>query len=106
MNVSPLDNPVHKKWRSPAGKEILLTEEGMYITCKEQRIFINMEDEYGITIHSDKDINVNSMTNMMLYAKEGITLHAENKILISTGESYIDITDKLIQMGAQQIMIN
>ncbi len=106
VNVSPLDNPVHKKWRSPAGKEILLTEEGMYITCKEQRIFINMEDEYGITIHSDKDINVNSMTNMMLYAKEGITLHAENKILISTGESYIDITDKLIQMGAQQIMIN
>lgn len=106
VNVSPLDNPVHKKWRSPAGKEILFTEEGLFITCKEQKIFINMEDESGITIHSDKDINVNSMTNMMLYAKEGITLHAESKILISTGESYIDITDKLIQMGAEQIMIN
>lgn len=106
VNVSPLDNPVHKKWRSPAGKEILFTEEGMFITCKEQKIFINMEDETGITIHSDKDINVNSKTNMMLYAKEGITLHAESKILISTGESYIDITDKLIQMGTLQIMIN
>lgn len=43
---------------------------------------------------------------MMLYAKQGITLHSENKILISTGEAYIDITDKLIQMGAQQILIN
>ena len=106
VNVSPLDNPVHKKWRSPAGKEILLTEEGLFITCKEQKIFINLEDENGITIHSAKDINVSSMTNMMLYAKEGITLHAEKKILISTGESYIDITDKLIQMGAQQIVIN
>ena len=106
VNVSPLDNPLHKKWRSPAGKEILLTEEGMFITCKESKIFINLEDEKGITIYSDKDINVNSMSNMTLYAKENITLQAENKILLSTGESYIDITDKLIQMGAEQIMIN
>lgn len=106
VNVSPLDNPKHKKWRSPAGKEILLTEEGMFITCKEEKIFINLEDEYGITIYSDKDINVNSMTNMTLYAKEGITLQSDTKILVSTGESYIDITSQLIQMGATQILIN
>lgn len=106
VNVSPLDNPKHKKWRSPAGKEILLTEEGMFITCKEGKIFINMEDENGITIYSDKDINVNSMSNMTLYAQQGIKLQSENKILVSTGESYIDITSELIQMGAQQILIN
>ncbi len=106
VNVSPLDNPLHKKWRSPAGKEILFTEEGLYITCKDERIFIDLEDETGVTICSDKDISVSSKTNMMLYAKQGITLHSENKILISTGEAYIDITDKLIQMGAQQILIN
>lgn len=106
VNVSPLDNPKHKKWRSPAGKEILLTEEGMFITCKEGKIFINMEDENGITIYSDKDINVNSMSNMTLYAQQGITIQSENKVLVSTGESYIDITSDLIQMGAKQILIN
>ena len=78
----------------------------MFITCKEEKIFINLEDEYGITIYSDKDINVNSMTNMTLYAKEGITLQSDTKILVSTGESYIDITSQLIQMGATQILIN
>ena len=106
VNVSPLDNPKHKKWRSPAGKEILLTEEGMYITCKEGKIFINLEDENGITIFSDKDINVNSMSNMTLYAKGNIKLQSDTKILVSTGESYIDITSELIQMGATQILIN
>lgn len=106
VNVSPLDNPKDKKWRSPAGKEILMTEEGLFITCKDEKIFINLQNEDGITICSEKDININSQSNMLLYAKEGITLQAKNKILISTGESYIDITEDLIQMGAKQIMIN
>lgn len=106
INVSPLADPKHKKWRTPGGKEILMTEQGMFITCKQDRIFINLEDENGITIFSEKDINVNSMSNMTLYAREGIAIHSESKILVSTGESYIDITSELIQMGAQQILIN
>lgn len=105
VNVSPLDNPKHKKWRSPAGKEILMTEGGIYITCKGEKIFINLEDENGITISSDKDINVVTVNNMLLYAKKQLTVQAENKILLSTGTAYIDMTPEEIQMGAENILI-
>lgn len=105
VNVSPLDNPKHKKWRSPAGKEILLTEGGLFITSKEQKIFINLEDEKGITICSDSDINVMTVNNMLLYAQKEMKLQSENKILLSTGTSYIDMTPKEIQLGAERVTI-
>ncbi|MBD5466446.1 MAG: hypothetical protein HDR22_11680 [Lachnospiraceae bacterium] len=105
VNVSPLDNPKHKKWRSPAGKEILMTEEGIFITCKGEKIFINLENENGITISSEKDINVVTENNMLLYAKKELTVQAENKILLSTGTAYIDMTPEEIQMGAENILI-
>lgn len=105
VNVSPLDNPKHKKWKSPAGKEILMTEGGMYITCKEQRIFINLEDETGITICSDSDINVMTMNNMLVYAQKELKVQAENKILLSTGSSYIDMQPGEIQLGAEKVTI-
>lgn len=105
VNVSPLDNPKHKKWRSPAGKEILLTEGGLYITCKGEKIFINLEDENGITISSDKDINVMTVNNMLLYAQKQLTVQAEKKILISTGTSYIDMTPDEIQLAGTKVMI-
>lgn len=104
-NVSPLDDPKHKKWRSPAGKEILMTEEGIFITCKGEKIFINLENEKGITISSEKDINVVTENNMLLYAKKELTVQAENKILLSTGTAYIDMTPEEIQMGAENILI-
>lgn len=106
VNVSPLDNPKHKKWRSPAGKEILMTEEGIFITCKENKIFINLKDEDGISICCDKDICVNSKANLTLYAKNEIKMQADNKVLISAGESFIDMTKELVQLGGKQIMIN
>lgn len=105
VNVSPLDNPKDKKWRSPAGKEILLTEGGIYITCKGEKIYINLEDENGITISSDKDINVMTVNNMLLYAQKQVTVQAENKILLSTGSSYIDMTPEEIQMAGKKILI-
>lgn len=104
-NTSPLDNPQHKKWRSPSGKEILLTEGGLFITCKGEKIFINLEDENGITISSDKDINVMTVNNMLLYAQKQLTVQAEKKILISTGSSYIDMTPEEIQMAGTRVMI-
>lgn len=105
VNTSPLDNPKHKKWKSPAGKEILLTETGMYITCKDKKIFINLEDENGITICSDSDINVMTMNNMLVYAQKELKIQAENKILLSTGQSYIDMTPKEIQLGGEKVTI-
>lgn len=106
VNVSPLENPKHKKWRSPAGKEILMTEEGIFITCNENKIFINLTNEDGIAICCEKDISVNSKANLTSYAKNEIKMQADHKVLISAGESFIDMTKELIQLGGRQIMIN
>ena len=106
VNVSPLDNPKHKKWRTPGGKEILLTEEGMYITCKENKIFINLVDETGITIYSEKDINICSKSNLSITSNNNLTIQAENNVLINTDNSYIDVKKDKIEIGADNLKIN
>lgn len=104
--VSPLDNPKHKRWRTPGGKEILFTEEGIFITCKENKIFINLTDEDGITIESGKDINVCAANNVLVMGNKDVVVEAENNILISTAQSYIDIQKESIEIGADNILIN
>lgn len=106
VNVSPLDNPKHKKWRSPAGKEILLTEEGLFITCKENKIFINLTQEDGITISSEKDISICSKSNVVVVANKQMMVQAENNILLSTAESYIDMKPQSIEIGAANVTIS
>lgn len=106
VNVSPLDNPLHKKWRSPAGKEILFTPEGLLISCKDDKIFIDLADAEGIKICSEKDITINAQNNLTLYAKKTLKMQAENKVLLSSGESYIDMSEDIIEMGANQVLIN
>ena len=106
VNVSPLDDPLHKKWRSPAGKEILFTPEGLLISCKDDKIFIDLTDEEGIKICSEKYITINAQNNLTLYAKKVLKIQAENKVLLSSGESYIDMSKDLIEMGAKQVLIN
>ena len=106
VNVSPLNDPLHKKWRSPAGKEILFTPEGLLISCKDDKIFIDLTDEEGVKICSEKDITINAQNNLTLYAKKVLKMQAENKVLLSSGESYIDMSKDLIEMGAKQVLIN
>lgn len=104
--VSPLDNPKHKRWRTPGGKEILFTEEGIFITCKENKIFINLTDEDGITIQSSKDINICAANNVSVIGNKDVLVEAENNIMISTAQSYIDIQKERIEIGADNILIN
>ena len=39
-------------------------------------------------------------------AKKVLKMQAENKVLLSSGESYIDMSKDLIEMGAKQVLIN
>lgn len=42
------------------GKQILMTEDGLAITCKEGKLYLKLSDEKGIEIISDMDINITS----------------------------------------------
>lgn len=96
-----------KQWTGPNGKQILLTKEGIYITtnANENKIFIDLTDEGGITIKSNKNINICAKNNLSLISNNNISLTAENDILISSAESFIDIKPDGIEIGGDNVVI-
>lgn len=104
--TNPPTNPRNKSWRAPGGKEILLTDEGLYIIGKTGRVYINLTDESGIEIHSDKDINVSSEAMISICAANAIHMVAENEIMIGTEEAYLDLTKNTATLAAGEVLIN
>ena len=104
--ASPPSNPRNKSWKAPGGKEILLTDEGMYIIGKGGKIYINLTDEKGIEIHSDKDINLSSEANVKILSSAEVNIVAKNQVIIGTEDAYLDITKESAALAASQVLIN
>ena len=104
--MNPPSNPKHKSWKAPGGKEILLTDEGMYIIGKSGKIYINLTDEKGIEIHSDKDISITSDSKISVTSADEVHIVAENEIMIGTAEAYIDLTKNTATLAASEVLIN
>lgn len=104
--ANPPTNPKNKSWKAPGGKEILLTEEGMYIIGKEGKIYINLTDEKGIEIHSDKDINISSDANININSSSEIHIVAKNQVVIGTEGAYLDLSENSAVLAASQVYIN
>ncbi|MCM1184800.1 MAG: phage baseplate assembly protein V [Roseburia sp.] len=99
-------NPRHKCWKAPGGKEILLTDEGMYIIGKAGKIYINLTDEKGIEIYSDKEISIMSDTRVSICAASEVDIVASNEIIIGTEEAYIDLNKSSAVLAASEVLIN
>ncbi|MGN6714332.1 hypothetical protein [Anaerocolumna jejuensis] len=104
--ATPPANPKHKSWKAPGGKEILLTDEGMYIIGKSGKIYINLTDEKGIEIHSDKDISISSDANIKINSSSEVQIVAKNQIVIGTEGAYLDLTENSATLAASQVLIN
>ena len=104
--ASPPSNPRNKSWKAPGGKEILLTDEGMYIIGKHGKIFINLTDKDGIEIHSDKDINISSEAKVSITASKEVNIIAANQVVIGTEDAYMEITENTTTLAASQVLIN
>lgn len=98
-----------KQWTGPNGKQILLTKDGIYITtsASDNKIFIDLSDVQGggITIKSNKNINICAKNNLSLISNNNISLTAQNDILISSAESFIDIKPEGIEIGGENLVI-
>lgn len=98
-----------KQWTGPNGKQILLTKDGIYITtnASDNKIFIDLTDIEGggITIKSNKNINICAKNNLSLISNNNISLTAQNDILISSAESFIDIKPEGIEIGGENLVI-
>lgn len=102
----PPANPRHKSWKAPGGKQILLTDEGLYIICSEGKIYINLTEEKGIEIHSDKEINISSDTKVSINSGSEIRIIAENEITIGTEGAYLELTKETATLAAGSVLIN
>lgn len=104
--VNPPTNTRDKSWKAPGGKEILLTDEGLYIIAKEGKIFINLTDEKGIEIISDSNISVSSDVSVNIHAGNDIKIVAENEIAIGTEEAYISLKKGSLTLYGTEVLIN
>lgn len=94
-----------KAWSGVNGKEILMTKDGLIITCKEQKIYIRLSDEHGIEIISDQNINVTSGANVSISAGDAIKILAEKEVVLGTAESHINIRKEGISATGENIII-
>lgn len=103
-NVRP--NVKEKCWSGLNGKQILMTEDGLVISCKEGKLYLKLSDDKGIEIISDMDINITSGTKVNIQGGEEVKIIAENEVLVGTATAYLDIRKEGITATAENIILN
>lgn len=106
VNTNPLPNPKDKSWKVPSGKEILLTEDGLYIICEKEKIFINLTKNDGIEITSNKKIEISSDEGVVINSSKNITMSAKKQITMGVGNSSVLIDKEQISMTGNQVYVN
>ncbi len=105
VNVSPQENPLFKSWKN-GDKEILLTPDGIIISCATAKIMISSEDENGIIIYSDQNISITSPKTIKISSETKVEIEGKDEVLLHAGESYIDILPDKISFGGKEMLIN
>lgn len=105
VNTAPLGNPRHKSFKAPSGKELLMTDAGIYVICQHQKIFIDLTEENGIKIVSAKDIQIVSSANITVQAAKDVQVLAKKQIMIGTADASITITPEKISLAAKDVVI-
>jgi hypothetical protein len=81
-----LGDPDVKYFRTKAGKELMFSPKEIIITDKDDQIYIQLNDEDGITLCSKKEIKV--------IAKEDLTMESEQAKVIIKAQDGIQIACK------------
>ena len=102
----PPENTRHKNFKAPGGKQILLTDEGIYIISKEGKIFINLVEEDGIEIYSESKIDIMAEGEVEIKSAKKVSIYAEEQVSIGAGKSIIDITKNSIKFAADNLRLN
>ncbi len=99
-------NTRNKSWKAPGGKEILLTDEGMYIIGNAGKLFINLTDSDGIQLYSSDKITISSDGSVELKAAKSIKMIAENEMVVGTEKAYINLKSGSASVVADKVKLN
>ena len=94
-------NPDEKSIKSKYGKEILFKPDSLLIT-NNKGMFIEIDDNEGISIFSDKNIELSTKEDVRIVSvNDAIRMIAKDQILLQQNDSYIAIKDDVIIDGGQ-----
>lgn len=105
MSNNSRENTKDKYWCGANGKHLLITPEGLLISCKDNDIYIKLSDEDGIEIISSQDVNITSMSKINIQSGDNICIGAENEVIIGTPSAYIDFKKEGITMTAKNVIV-
>ncbi len=94
-------NPDEKSFKNKYNKEIRFTPKGILIT-NNAGSFIEISDDHGIWIESDKDIRIRAKGQMTVASEDqDVTLSAENVLRIKQKETSIKLSEDIIVSGGE-----
>lgn len=104
---APRSDPDKKSFSNKYGKEVLFTPDGIYITNQAGKIFINLRDADGITIVSEKDINIKTKENLIMKADKEVVLIGGKNLKLNCGPALIHSEDSgLITIKGEEVKTN
>lgn len=94
-------NPAHKSWKNKQRKEILFTPDTLTLT-NNNGLSIELSDQRGITIHSNRGIFLQSDGQIQLDSqKAGITVSGERNLTLQQGAAQIHMQDAIDISGGK-----
>ena len=98
-------NPAHKSFMNKQRKEILFTPDAI-ILRNNQGLALEMKDEEGIKIISDKDIIMQAEKSITINSKNAhISMEAEDALSMKQGSTALSL-NKTIKMSGGRINMN
>ena len=98
-------NPDEKSWMNRQEKEILFTPTSI-ILRNNKGISMEISDQEGIKLHSNKDITLQSSGNIEIVSQNsGVHMAADNNILLKQGAAKIMI-DEIINITGGKVYMN
>lgn len=86
--------PKNKSYGTPYGSTISVTEKGISISNVKDSIFINMNEEDGITFHSAEDIHIYTEKKLSMECKK-LTISSKERIILNTEGSNIIVDETM-----------
>ncbi len=98
------DNPSKKSWKNRQNKEILFTPDSIVLK-NNNGMSVELSDQEGIKLISDKDILVQSDGDIQIKSQNaGVNISAENKVLMQQGAAKVQISDDINICGGKIYM--
>lgn len=98
---SARQNPDCKSWKTKYGKEILFTPNSILLT-NNQGMMVEMDDEQGITIASDRNITIEAEENLTVSSANASLLVAAEKVLqVKQGGTAMTLEKDIVFTGGE-----